>query len=463
MTRRAIDASPLDGWTVVSLRPRGQHQALRAAAARACARMLALSPLAIDVRTDAGSGLALRDALAADLVLFTSPNAVSAAAVLGRVRNQRGRSVLAVGEGTRHALQRLGVDALSPTRMDSEGLLAMPALRDIGGRRIGLVTAPGGRNRLAPALQARGAELRRADVYARMPVAITDARWQALARALANPAHVLLALSSAEALDARVDSLRQLQRTQAQRLQQAEATNRVLRDELLGIGQRAALLEDSVSKLADPDRHGAQALRLDEIELLLGIGQQRLRLDDDIDGARRALALAAPLLAGLDDPAYLNLRQALAQEQAALQALGADPRIRAKALLERIAAGIDSAMPATAAPSLREPWYQRLLGRVVHRQPTAAAGLAQRPDRDAALAALQIEFSLARAAVERRDSAGLHHALARIDGWLQRLLAGSPGLPQKRRLLAELKVLPLRMESPLAGTTLQQLRALRGT
>ena len=264
------------------------------------------------------------------------------------------------------------------------------------------------------------------------------------------------------ALDARVENLRQLQRTQAQRLQQAEATNRVLRDELLGIGQRAALLEDSVSKLADPDRHGAQALRLDEIELLLGIGQQRLRLDDDIDGARRALALAAPLLDGLDDPAYLNLRQALAQEQSALQALGADPRIRANVLLEKIAAGIDGAMPNQPAPSMREPWYQRLLGRLVHRQPTAAAGLAQRPDRDAALAALQVEFSLARAAVERRDGDGLRHALVRIDGWLQRLLAGSPGLSEKRRLLAELKALPLRMESPFAGTTLQQLRTLRG-
>ena len=271
-----------------------------------------------------------------------------------------------------------------------------------------------------------------------------------------------LAEQQRAALDARVESLRQLQRTQAQRLQQAEATNRVLRDELLGIGQRAALLEDSVSKLADPDRHGAQALRLDEIELLLGIGQQRLRLDDDIDGARRALALAAPLLDGLDDPAYLNLRQALAQEQAALEALGADPRIHANALLERIAAGVDSAMPARPVPSLREPWYQRLLGRIVHRQPTASAGLGQRPDRDAALAALQVEFSLARAAVERRDIDGLQHALARIDGWLQRLLAGSQGLPQKRRQLAELKALPLRMESPLAGTTLQQLRALRG-
>ena len=271
-----------------------------------------------------------------------------------------------------------------------------------------------------------------------------------------------LAEQQRAALDARVESLRQLQRTQAQRLQQAEATNRVLRDELLGIGQRAALLEDSVSKLADPDRDGAQALRLDEIELLLGIGQQRLRLDDDIDGARRALALAAPLLDGLDDPAYLNLRQALAQEQAALQALGADPRIHANVLLERIAAGVDSATPARPAPSLREPWYQRLVGRLVHRQPTASAGLAQRPDRDAALAALQVEFSLARAAIERRDAAGLRTALTRIDGWLQRLLAGLPGLPQKRRELAELQALPLRMESPLAGTTLEQLRALRG-
>ena len=271
-----------------------------------------------------------------------------------------------------------------------------------------------------------------------------------------------LAEQQRTALDARVDMLLQAQRAQAQRLQQAEATNRVLRDELLGLGQRAALLEDSVSKLADPDRHGAQSLRLDEIELLLGIGQQRLRLDDDIDGARRALALAAPLLDGLDDPAYLNLRQTLAQEQAALQALGADPRIHANALLERIADGIAGSAPPQPAPSLREPWYQRLLGRLVHRQPTASAGLQQRPDRDAALAALQVEFSLARAAVERRDTAGFHNALTRIDGWLQRLLAGSAGLPQKRRLLAELQAMPLRMESPLAGTSLQQLRALRG-
>lgn len=270
------------------------------------------------------------------------------------------------------------------------------------------------------------------------------------------------ALQQRQAAEARINALRSAQQAQAQRLQQAEATNRVLRDELLGIGQRAALLEDGVSKLADPDRHGAQSLRLDEIELLLGIGQQRLQLADDVDGARRALALAAPLLAGIDDPAYLNLRQTLAQEQAAMDALGADPRVRANALLETLMAGVQAAPVADAPASARTPWYERLLARVIRVQPTAGAGLQQRPDREAALAALQVEVSLARAAIERRDAASLAGALARIDTGLQRLQAGSPALARKQHGIAELKALPLRTESPLAGSTLQQLRALRG-
>lgn len=271
-----------------------------------------------------------------------------------------------------------------------------------------------------------------------------------------------LAEQQRDALASRLDALKDAQRRQAERLQQAEATNRVLRDELLGLGQRAAAVEDSVSKLADPDRHGAQALRLDEVELLLAIGQQRLRLDDDADGALRALALAAPLLAGIDDPAYLNLRQTLAQEQAALDALGPDPRVRANVLLDRLVADIPADAPAAAARAPQTSWYARLLERIVRVQPTASAGLRQRVDRDAALAALQIEASLARAAIERRDDAGLRHALARIDGWLQRLLAGSTQLQERQRLLEQLRGIALQPSSPLAGSTLAQLRALRG-
>lgn len=282
-------------------------------------------------------------------------------------------------------------------------------------------------------------------------------QWQALqAQELAR------SQQQRDALDARIDSLRQAQRAQSQRLQQAEATNRVLRDELLGLGQRAAAIEDSVSRLADPNRNGALALRLDQVELLLAIGQQRLQLDDDLDGARRALALAAPLLAAVDDPAWLNLKQSLAQEQAALDAPGPDPRATADALLDRLVADIPPEDTAAGSGQTQAaPWYARLLDRIVRVQPTASAGLRDHADRQAALAALQLEVTLAHAAIARRDDAGLQQALVRIDGWLQRLLAGSPQLVQRQRLLAQLRAITLHPVAPLSGSTLAQLRALR--
>ncbi len=273
--------------------------------------------------------------------------------------------------------------------------------------------------------------------------------------------NVALAAQQRHALDASLDALRTAQRAQSLRMQQAEATNRVLRDELLGLGERATLLEDSVSKLADTDRNSAQALRLDELELLLGVGQQRLQLAEDLDGARRALALAAPLLAGIDDPAYLNLRQTLAQEQASLDALGVDPRMRANASLDVLAKDLQDVPMATAYQSeQRRPWYQRLLERLVRVQPTAGAGLRERADREAALASMQVELSLARAAIERRDNAGMTIALGRIDAWLQKLQPSKRAADHLR--IADLKARSLRVDAPLSGSTLQQLRALRG-
>ena len=79
--------------------------------------------------------------------------------------------------------------------MDSEGLLALPALA--AAPRVGLVTAPGGRGMLTPALQARGSTVLRADVYERVPLALADADIQ---RLLALQAPAALALSSGEAL-----------------------------------------------------------------------------------------------------------------------------------------------------------------------------------------------------------------------------------------------------------------------
>jgi uroporphyrinogen-III synthase len=188
----------LAGSYVISLRPRGQHAALRRAAARFGARVLSLSPVRIDMRDDATTRSHLHEALASPIVVFTSPNAVRAARALQPLRARRGQAWLAVGEGTAAALRRAGIATpVAPARMDSAGLLELPQLQAVDGRRVGLVTAPGGRGRIAPALEERGASVLRANVYERVAVA---PRADAIARLRTLRAPWLL-LSSGEALE----------------------------------------------------------------------------------------------------------------------------------------------------------------------------------------------------------------------------------------------------------------------
>lgn len=265
-----------------------------------------------------------------------------------------------------------------------------------------------------------------------------------------------------DALNGRIDAIRRDQRAQLQRLQQADATNRVLRDELLGIGQRAALIEDTVSRLADPDRHGAQALRLDETELLLGMAQQRLAIAGDLDGARRAYALAGHVLDGIDDPAYLSLRQTLQQERAGLDALGTEPRVRAMAELDALSQTISAApMPAETRGEPDAPWWRRAFAGLIDVRPSDRAVAVQPADRVAAVAGLQLELSLARAAAERRDEDGFRAALRRADGWMTRLWPESPLLREQRAKLQAVATRPLSLALPTLGSTLQQLRQLR--
>jgi len=286
-------------------------------------------------------------------------------------------------------------------------------------------------------------------------------RWQARQAGERAADDVALQL---DALTERVAALRRDQGAQGERLQQADATNRVLRDELLGLGERSAIIEDSFAKFADPDRHGAQALRLDEAELLLSLGQQRLLIAGDLDGARRAYALAAGVLAGVDDPAFLSLRQTLGQERAALEAIDAEPRARAQAQLDAFAASVAAATPAArrrAEPPAEQPWWRRAFAGIVEVQPTDRAVALQPSDIAAARAGLQLEISLARAAAERRDIDGYRAALRRADRWLTRLLPASPEREQQRQRLREIAAMPLSLALPILGTTLAQLRQSR--
>ena len=200
-----MEARTASPWYVISLRPRGEHDAMRRAAARHGARVVALSPWQLVARTDAAALQDLNAALGAARVVFTSPAAVRAShglcARAGRAFADATATAawIGVGAGTAAALHRAGARAVqSPARMDSEGVLALPALQDIAGIAVGLVTAPGGRDAIAPALRVRGARVLRADVYDRVPLPASP---RALARLRAAEGMGVLAASSAGALD----------------------------------------------------------------------------------------------------------------------------------------------------------------------------------------------------------------------------------------------------------------------
>ena len=171
---------------------------MRRAAAVHGLRLLALSPWRIALHNDIATRDALRMALAADIVIVTSPTAARAAAALTTLQTLHGQVFYAIGTTTATTLRRMDVvDVLSPVRMDSEGLLALPTLRDVRGRDIGLLTAPGGRNRIAHDLHTRGARVHRANVYAREIIALSAS---SLARLGAFDGPLLLPVSSGEAL-----------------------------------------------------------------------------------------------------------------------------------------------------------------------------------------------------------------------------------------------------------------------
>jgi uroporphyrinogen-III synthase len=130
--------------------------------------------------------------------VFSSPAAVRAAASLQPLRMRPGQPWLTVGTSTAAALRHAGVTAaISPARMDSEGLLALPELQQIDGLTIGMVTAPDGRDLLLTTLQRRGAYIVRADVYAREPSALSP---RAIRNLQAISAPMWLPVSSGEAL-----------------------------------------------------------------------------------------------------------------------------------------------------------------------------------------------------------------------------------------------------------------------
>ncbi len=167
-------------WTVLSLRPHGQHAVAHCASKLRGAKFLACSSMEIEAIKNDES---LKNALACDHIIVTSPAAARFAGQSSVFTAAQKPHWFTLGEGTASVLRKIGITNISiPSKgSNSESLLAMTELQNLHGKTIGLITAPGGRGLIEPALIDRGAWVQVAFMYQRKIIPIAAEEIKAIA------------------------------------------------------------------------------------------------------------------------------------------------------------------------------------------------------------------------------------------------------------------------------------------
>jgi uroporphyrinogen-III synthase len=112
-----------------------------------------------------------------DVVIFVSGHAVRfAAESIGTQSVPQGIIWIAVGTTTGAALDRLGIAAVVPAVESSEGILALPQLSNVVGRRVLVCAGDGGRAAIADTLATRGALVETIALYRREAVPVEQLR-----------------------------------------------------------------------------------------------------------------------------------------------------------------------------------------------------------------------------------------------------------------------------------------------
>ncbi len=161
---------PLAGAGILVTRPARQAGAFAAKVAAIGGVPVVFPAIAIAPPADPGPLARALAALAGyDLAFFVSANAAEFGAPPPGTW-PRHVAVFAPGPGTAEALAALGIEGVRvpATSFDSAGLLALPELADLRGKRVAIFRGETGRDELAVALSARGAVVDHVPCYARV-------------------------------------------------------------------------------------------------------------------------------------------------------------------------------------------------------------------------------------------------------------------------------------------------------
>ena len=173
MSESAAPVAPsLAGRVVLVTRPAGQGEQLADRVRAAGGEPFLFPTLAIEpVSPSPHAAALLRRPDVFSWAVFVSANAVAHGLplILAAGAWPPGLRAAAVGAGTAAALRARGVpQVLAPAAGgDSESLLALAAMHEVGGQRVLVIRGVGGRELLADTLRARGAHVEYLECYRR--------------------------------------------------------------------------------------------------------------------------------------------------------------------------------------------------------------------------------------------------------------------------------------------------------
>jgi uroporphyrinogen-III synthase len=172
------DKIRLDRSTILLTRPREQSIELTTQLENLGARIIhfpVIEILPLDLSEQTGNPTAnhiIEQLPSYDLAIFISSNAVIHGDSLVRQRLgewPRQLKLAVIGPSSAMKLQEYGlqVEICPSTEFSSEGLLALPAMQEVQGKRIVIFRGQGGRETLASELRQRGAQVDYLEVYRR--------------------------------------------------------------------------------------------------------------------------------------------------------------------------------------------------------------------------------------------------------------------------------------------------------
>jgi uroporphyrin-3 C-methyltransferase len=252
------------------------------------------------------------------------------------------------------------------------------------------------------------------------------------------------------------------------------ALSRTLQAAAEAMQGRLLAAEAALSGMSNRELDAGGELDLAEIDYLLRLANERLKLFADPVAADQALEVADMHLAAMDNPIYLGVRRDIAAARRELAGVdmpdGLDLANQLDALQQSVPAlkfPTDDASPTVASEATDESWWARVKAAfsglvTVRRSATPEQERISIEDKDFIRQRVWLQLEIAHLALMRRDQQAYEHALGRVGETVSSWFDASDTATQEMLDgLAELKAVQIKVDVPDITAPWATLRAVR--